>query len=79
MEEGASRKPVVVSDEFKVNRTSVYDYTLDTFGYFQAERYLHSIEQALATLYNFYTAYPLFQPVCEILLLPCFKFLISFF
>ena len=58
MEEGIPRKPVEVSDEFKANRTQVYDYTLDMFGYFQAERYLHSVERALSTLHNFYMAYP---------------------
>jgi len=58
MEERIPRKPVEVSDEFKSNRTQVYDYTLDIFGYFQAERYLRSVERALSTLHNFYTAYP---------------------
>jgi len=58
MEEGISRKPVEVSDEFKISRTNIYDYSLDTFGYFQAERYLQKIEKALFTLHNFYLAYP---------------------
>ena len=58
MEEGISRKQVDVSEKFKVNRRHIYDYSLDTFGYFQAERYLHKIEKALSTLYGFYLAYP---------------------
>ena len=58
MEEGISCKPVEVSDEFKIHRTQVYDYSLDTFGYFQAERYLNKIEKALFTLHTYYTAYP---------------------
>jgi len=58
MEEKISRKPVDVSDTFKTNRTQVYNYTVDTFGIFQAERYLQLIEKALSTLYDFYTAYP---------------------
>jgi plasmid stabilization system protein ParE len=58
MEERISRKPVDLSDEFKANRTHVYDYSLDTFGYFQAERYLQKIEEALFMLYDFYLTYP---------------------
>jgi len=58
MEEGIPYKPVEVSDNFKAHRTHIYDYTFDTFGYFQAERYLNKIDKALDTLYNFYTAYP---------------------
>jgi plasmid stabilization system protein ParE len=58
MEEGIPRKPVEVSNKFKVSRTHIYDYTLDTFGLFQAERYAQLIEKALDTLYNFYLAYP---------------------
>jgi len=58
MEEGIPCKPVEVSNEFKANRTLVYDYTLDTFGYFQAERYIQSVEQSLSTLHIFYLANP---------------------
>jgi len=58
MEEELPCKPVEVSDVFKENRTHIYDYTLETYGYFQAERYLHKIEKALSTLYKFYTYYP---------------------
>ena len=58
MEKTVSRKPVEVSNEFKANRTHIYDYSLEAFGYFQAERYLHKIEKALSTLSCFYTYYP---------------------
>ena len=58
MEEGISCKSVDVSDKFKYNRKQIYEYTLDTFGYFQAERYLHLIEKSLLTLSGFYAAYP---------------------
>ena len=58
MEEGIPCKPVEVSDEFKINRTNIYDYSVDTFGYFQAERYLQKIATALSTLSNHYTWYP---------------------
>ena len=58
MEERISCKPVDVSDEFKAHRTHIYDYTIDTFGYFQAERYLEKIDKALDTLYGLYLIYP---------------------
>ena len=58
MEKTVSRKPVEVSDEFKFHRTQIYDYTIDTFGYHQAENYLQKIEKALDTLYYAYLAYP---------------------
>jgi len=58
MEERISGKPVEVSYEFKANRRRIYDYTLDTFGYFQAERYIKKINASLDTLSVFYTAYP---------------------
>jgi plasmid stabilization system protein ParE len=58
MEEGIPRKPVEVSLVFQTNRIHIYDYTLDTFGYFQAERYLQQIMQLLDTLSAFYTMYP---------------------
>ena len=58
MEERVSRKPVEVSDEFKVSRTYIYDYSFDVFGQIQAERYLQKIENALNSLPCFYMAYP---------------------
>jgi plasmid stabilization system protein ParE len=44
MEERISRKPYEVSDQFFASRVQIYDYTHDTFGYFQAERYLQKIK-----------------------------------
>ena len=58
MEKRLSRKPVEVSDEFKAHRTHIYDYSFDTFGQFQAERYLQKIEKALDSLYDYYFTYP---------------------
>jgi len=58
MEERISRKPVEVSDEYRVSRKHIYEYTDETFGYFQAERYKQKMRQAIATLPDFYTAYP---------------------
>ncbi|MDR2085899.1 MAG: type II toxin-antitoxin system RelE/ParE family toxin [Dysgonamonadaceae bacterium] len=58
MEERTSCKPYVVSEVFKTSRKYIYDYTLDVFGYFQAERYIQQINQSLSTLPDFYTAYP---------------------
>ena len=58
MEEGISCKPFEVSDEFKANIARIYNYTFDTFGYFQAERYNRKIENAIETLSNSYTIYP---------------------
>ena len=34
------------------------DYTINVFGYFQAERYLKKIEKSLDTLSVYYNAYP---------------------
>lgn len=58
MEEGLPLKPVEVSTKFRSSLTRIYDYTLNVFGYFQAERYLQMIEQAVDTLSTYYTAYP---------------------
>ncbi|MDR3341048.1 MAG: type II toxin-antitoxin system RelE/ParE family toxin [Candidatus Symbiothrix sp.] len=58
MEEKIARKPFIVSEKFRSSRKNIYNYTLDTFGYFQAERYLQQIRQSLSSLSEFYTAYP---------------------
>ena len=58
MEKGIPCKPAEVSDEFKINRTGIYYYSLDTFGYFQAERYLRKIDESIDTLPDYYTWYP---------------------
>ena len=58
MEERIPRKPYVVSGNFRKSRKYIYDYTVSTFGYFQAERYLQQIRKSLSTLPDYYTAYP---------------------
>ena len=58
MEEEFSCKPYVTSDKFLENRVQVYDYGIQTFDYFQAERYDQKIEKAIETLSDWYTAYP---------------------
>ena len=58
MEEEITRKPYVVSREFNTSRENIYEYTLDIFGYFQAERYGQKIRRSLDTLPDFYKAYP---------------------
>jgi plasmid stabilization system protein ParE len=51
----------VVSESFKTNRKCIYEYGLDTFGYFQAERYNQKIDKALSTLIK----YPTIHPECR--------------
>jgi plasmid stabilization system protein ParE len=58
MEEGTPRKPYVVTGKFRVSRKHIYNYTLDMFGYSQAERYYDKIGKALSTLTYFYPVYP---------------------
>ena len=58
MEEEVSRKPYIVSREFNISRENIYEYTFDTFGNFQAERYWQKVRKSLDTFPNFYLAYP---------------------
>ena len=58
MGERITCKPYVVSREFEESRKSIHEYTLDTFGYFQAKRYKQKIRMSLDTLPDFFTAYP---------------------
>jgi len=58
MEEKITRKPYVVSWEFNLSRENIYEYTLNIFGYFQAECYRQKIRKSLDTLSDFYLAYP---------------------
>ena len=58
MEERIPRKPYIVSENFNINRKLIYDYTIKTFGYFQAERYIQKIKKSLSSLPDFYSAYP---------------------
>ena len=58
MEESISCKPVITSNKFKASFDRIYEYSLETFGYFQAERYDQKIEKAIDTLPEWHTAYP---------------------
>ena len=58
MEEEITRKPYVVTGKFRESRKCIYEYSLDTFGYFQAERYLKKINESIDTLPEYYTWYP---------------------
>jgi len=58
MEDKVPRKPYIVSEEFRANRKHIYNYTLNTFGYFQAERYMQKIRESLFSLPEYYTIYP---------------------
>ena len=58
MEEEFTRKPYVVTRKFKESRMAIYEYSLDTFGYLQAERYLQKIDKSLDKLPDSYTANP---------------------
>lgn len=58
MEERFSCKPYEVSNKFLESHTQIYNYGIDTFGYFQAEKYSQKIDEVLETLPNYYTVYP---------------------
>ena len=58
MEEKISCKPVIVSDKFKASFDHIYLYSIETFGYFQAEHYDQMIEKAIKTLSDWHTVYP---------------------
>ena len=58
MEKEITCKPYVVSNEFNASRENIYEYTLDVFGYFQAERYKQEIRESLDTLSDFHMVYP---------------------
>ena len=58
MEKGISRKPYEVSIKFLESHTQIYNYGIDTFGYFQAEKYSQKIDDALETLPDYYIVYP---------------------
>ena len=58
MEDEITLKPYVTSVKFRKSRSEVYYYGLQTFGYFQAERYNQKIEKAIESLPEYYLAYP---------------------
>ena len=57
MEEGISRKPYVVSRKFNESREDIVEYSVDMFGYIQAERYKQKIRNYLDTLPEHYLSY----------------------
>ncbi|MCL2247585.1 MAG: type II toxin-antitoxin system RelE/ParE family toxin [Lentimicrobiaceae bacterium] len=58
MEERVSGKPYATSIRFEESRLQIYDYSLETFGIFQAERYLEKIKKAIHSLPIWYLLYP---------------------
>jgi len=58
MEEGFSRKPYEVSNKFLESHTKIYNYGINIFGYFQAEKYSQKIDEAIETLSDYYIVYP---------------------
>ena len=54
MEEGISCKQVEVSDEFKDSRRHIFDYSFETFGNRQTERYMGKIDKLLSALSECY-------------------------
>jgi len=58
VETGIPCKSTKVSDEFEISRNHIYDYSVETFGYVQAERYQRKVSKALLMLSNYYLAYP---------------------
>ena len=58
MENGIPRKEVKVSDPFYESFEQIYDYSSETFGSIQAERYSQKIRNALDTLHEGYLVYP---------------------
>ena len=58
MEEEIPRKPYEVSDQFDAHSAEVYQYTFDTFGFRQAERYRQKIRSAVFSLSERYLSYP---------------------
>ena len=58
MEERISHKSHDVSNQFHNSRAQIFEYGLETFGYFQAIKYDQKIEKSLFTLSNYYTVYP---------------------
>ncbi|MDR0437724.1 MAG: type II toxin-antitoxin system RelE/ParE family toxin [Bacteroidales bacterium] len=58
MEKEFSRKPYITSEEFEKSRAQIYDYSLKTFGFLQAERYWTKIQKSLDMLPYRYLVHP---------------------
>lgn len=58
MDEGTREKPVITSIEFQSSLIHVMEEGLERFGYYQANRYLDIIEQAVLNLRSTYPYHP---------------------
>ena len=58
MEEGIPRKQAKISKKFYESTDQIYDFSYETFGYLQAERYRQKIRNYLLSLPEYYTYYP---------------------
>lgn len=58
MEREISEKPIIVSESFKLHRKEIYAFGLDSFGFYQAEKYDNGIKKSLDTLSIYYNVYP---------------------
>jgi len=58
MEKEIISKQVKLSEQFYESVEQVYDFGLEMFGYFQAERYKQEIRESLDTLPDFHMVYP---------------------
>jgi len=58
MEEGIPRKPFKVSGKSYESIDQIYDFSYETFGYLQAERYDSKLINAIETLTDRYLSYP---------------------
>lgn len=58
MERELSAKPIIVSESLKTHRREIYTFGLDTFGFYQAEKYDNEIKKSLETLSFYYNIYP---------------------
>ena len=57
MEERIFEKPVEIAEEFKRSLADIFNYSVETFGEVQAERYDSKIMKAVKSLSSFYTAH----------------------
>ena len=58
MEKEIISKQIKLSEEFYESAGEIYDFGLEMFGFFQAQRYKQEIRESLDTLSDFYMVYP---------------------
>jgi len=51
-------KEVVSSRNYEVHLTEILEYSLETFGYVQTQKYFTKISQSVENLGSYYTYYP---------------------